>query len=960
MRRRLAGDARRGFAAATGAAVAIAVVEAIAALVAYPGPLGAGMVARFVALDVTLVALAWAIAAPLTGAAFCAPRLARWLGDGRAAARAYPGPLVRPVPAGWMVRGWLLVGVAALYFTWSTRATRRGIDQFKEHDLLAMLLSVQQLVVVAALVTVALVLARAGDRAVAAWRRRLGDRRWARVIGAALGRPGPAAALVAAAVCGWLLYKAHHWPPLRPLIPWRWMLVGAAALAGGGWTIARARRGLVLPVARAARRRLALGAAGAMAVLVPLTLMKCGADPDAKGVAISSSPLLGAAIGWVRKANDLDRDGFGSMLGEKDCAPFDAKIRPGARDLPDDGIDQNCDGRDFSMRDLVVPAGEQMEVPAAFRRDWNVLLLTIDTVRYDHTSFGGYRDGPKRRDTTPRLAELVERSVSFTFANAPSAGTMASVPAILTSRFFHSGIALDETTRKPKMPPKLKPENVTLPEVMKRGGYTTGAILSHEYFNDWGMNQGVDDYDNSIGKKPDPFRVSSHESTDRAISWISRHSQKKWFLWVHYLDPHGRYVAHPGEVDYGSSEEDLYDGELYYTDKHVGRLLDEIARMPGGDRTIVIITSDHGDAFNEHGFVNHGQALYRELLHVPLIFHVPDLPPRQVGGATSPLDILPTVADLCGIDVSDLKMEGQSLVRQLFTGEEALDRVVFAETNYPKPLRAAVRHDYKLIYDLQNNLYQLYRLAADPWEKTNLATKDPQALAEMQAHMDAWLTRVMFERDPVFNQAIAKSTGVLLASPPAPTFPLAGTTFDGGSIEVVGFELDPKGGPPRAGAKITLVVYFKVASRPTGAFKLQGQAWLVDGATFDPRAATTRKIARSSQRITADGYLPSDRWNAGEHIRETFTITLPADWANGPGDALAFGVTMSGASGKVPVTGVVSASDAALAVLGTVPLTRDAAATDAGVAPAPAADGGTAVRPLPRGPIAPAITPPNK
>ena len=82
---------------------------------------------------------------------------------------------------------------------------------------------------------------------------------------------------------------------------------------------------------------------------------------------------------------------------------------------------------------------------------------------------------------------------------------------------------------------------------------------------------------------------------------MSRHARDKWFLWVHYLDPHGRYVAHPDDVSWGTSEEDLYDGELRFTDTHLGRLFKELARLPGADHTIIVLTSDHGDAFNEHG-----------------------------------------------------------------------------------------------------------------------------------------------------------------------------------------------------------------------------------------------------------------------------------------------------------------------------------------------------------------------
>src|SRR5262249_12737023 len=157
---------------------------------------------------------------------------------------------------------------------------------------------------------------------------------------------------------------------------------------------------------------------------------------------------------------------------------------------------------------------------------------------------GGY--GRRRnRDTTPRLDELAARSVWFDFANAPAPGTMASVPAIHVSRFFHSGIALGPE-RRPD-PPKVLPENVTLAEILKAARYTTAAILSHEYFNDWGLDQGFDTYDNTIGATPDPMRSTSSAITDKAEAWLTERGGKKWFLWTHYIDPHGRYVAHPGE-----------------------------------------------------------------------------------------------------------------------------------------------------------------------------------------------------------------------------------------------------------------------------------------------------------------------------------------------------------------------------------------------------------------------------
>ena len=216
------------------------------------------------------------------------------------------------------------------------------------------------------------------------------------------------------------------------------------------------------------------------------------------------------------------------------------------------------------------------------------------------------------------------------------------------------------------------------------------------------------------------------------LAWVSRQQGKKWFMWAHYIDPHGRYVAHPDVVDYGGSEPDLYDAEIKWTDQEIGRLFRELARLPSHANTIIVITSDHGDSMAEHTVPlgTHGTALYRELQHVPMIFYIPDNRPRLVHGAVSNLDIVPTVAALCGIDVHDLSFEGKSLVPELFYGAEDRDRIVFAETNAPQKERAAISERWKLIYYFATNLYELFDLQTDPWEHTNLAALHPPAFAQ--------------------------------------------------------------------------------------------------------------------------------------------------------------------------------------------------------------------------------------
>jgi hypothetical protein len=643
------------------------------------------------------------------------------------------------------------------------------------------------------------------------------------------------------------------------------------------------------------------------------TLVRFGAELETKYVAITASPALDKLIDALRIANDFDRDGFGSLLGEGDCAPFNAAVHPGAIDVPDNGIDENCDGHDFSLRDVAAAPGAGGELPERFRKDWNVLFITIDTLRYDHTTFGGYADGPKHRNTTPNLAALVKRSVSFAFANAPSAGTMASIPAILTSKYFHSGIALDETVPA-GTPPGILPENTTLPEIMKRKGYATGVVSSHVWWNRWGLEQGVDDYDNSIGKTDDPFRVAADKVTDHVLAWVSRQQGKRWFMWAHYIDPHGRYVAHPDVVDYGASEPDLYDAEVQWTDQQVGRLLAELARLPSYGNTIIVITSDHGDSMGEHSVPvgTHGTALYRELQHVPLIFYIPDNRPRVVQGAVSNLDIVPTIAALCQIDVHDLSFEGKSLVPQLFHDIDEPDRVVFAETNAPQKERAAISEHWKLIYYFASNLYELYDLKADPWEHTNLAPDHPAAFASMKQALEAWMDRVMFVRDPKFNQAFRQIGDVMLAAAPAPEVPTQGQTIDG--IEVLGIGVAARG-QLRPGGKTDVHVYFHVDRPTTTAYRFQLVAW--------PAADPAAPPIRTGLRATADGAFATDRWKAGDYLRERFSVTLPADWH---GD-VAIGLVAAEATGaKHTPTGPAHPTDPFAAVLGVLPLHPDAAA----------------------------------
>ncbi len=954
-------DVGRAIAMATGGALAFAPVEYVLALGAYAGETSVGSKLRLAALVAVLTLVLWLIVAFVLSVALVTVRHVRAQIDAstaRAPGWFAPTPLVDGVRTG-VPRLWATIvlggGIAVLV----QRGAVFAMTNYKEPQLTASLiagLAVLALVVATWIRPTIILAAESAARALVPLLRVANPlARWRAAGVAMVGLVGGVLA-----VCWFALPQSRSVLPLRmigsvvvfaigmgvgahvvaprsaltrtslspsPLLallvlvflagvwfvlPWAPWLLPARIAIGAAALIAGIRLGSCsLPRPRG--KRPALVAAFATLVLSTGTFAFWGADLEAKYVAITASPALEKLITVVRVANDLDRDGYGTVLGEGDCAPFDRSINRGATDIPDDGIDQNCDGRDFSFEEMIVSQGPTVEIPPPFKKPWNILLITIDTVRYDRTSFGGYATGPKKRDTTPRLAQLVKKSTSFTFANAPSAGTMASIPAILTSKFFHSGIALDEKVPR-GTPPKILPENTTLPEIMKRAKYTTGVIGSHEWWNDWGIDQGVDDYDNSIGKNPDAYRVAADKVTDHALAWISRQQSKKWFMWAHYIDPHGRYVAHPNVVDYGSSESDLYDAELRWTDQELGRLFDELKRLPSNDNTIIIITSDHGDSMAEHGIPlgTHGTALFREMLHVPLIFYIPNNTPRILGGAVTPLDIVPTVAALCDIDVSDLSFEGRSLIPQLFAGREDKERIVFAETNAPNKQRAAISESYKLIHRLASNVDELYDLHADPWEHTNIAPKNPPALAVMKQALQRWLDRSFYVRDPLFNQAFRQMADVLSTDPPAVI--TEATSFENGTIEVRGIGT-PANALYKPGDKMEIYVYFKATQPTSETYRFQ---LITYPATDDPTDRVPPAALRTQLRATADGSYSTNRWKAGELIRDRFELTIPPDWkADKMRVAL---LAIARGTEKARPTGVTPAGDPTLAVLGVLPI----------------------------------------
>ena len=337
-----------------------------------------------------------------------------------------------------------------------------------------------------------------------------------------------------------------------------------------------------------------------------------------------------------------------------------------------------------------------------------VILLSADALRADHLSCHGYH-----RETSPVLDRFAEESIQFTRAYSASSHTREAVPALLTGQY--PDVAINSNYR-------LATDSVA--SVLANEGYATGGFHSNPYVSRaYGFDRGFDTFDDDLhfGKHKlialaqrafDKLRnrhyARAEEINDRSLAWIDDlGSDQSFFLWNHYMDTHGPYEP-PGKYatlyrDSGSPNRDvqslyqraikdpdsisdadrqllidLYDGEIRYNDEKIGEFLDALRDRDILDRSLVVFTADHGDAFGEHGYYEHPRYLHDEITHVPLLVR----PPGGADGDTvsvpvSTLDVFATIKAQLGQELEPYQM---SLLRP----DRPDDRPVFSQARGEK------------------------------------------------------------------------------------------------------------------------------------------------------------------------------------------------------------------------------------------------------------------------------------
>jgi len=412
----------------------------------------------------------------------------------------------------------------------------------------------------------------------------------------------------------------------------------------------------------------------------------------------------------------------------------------------------------------------------------NVILISLDTLRADHLKCYGYG-----RETSSHMDILAEDGVLFKHAYSSTSWTLPSHMSMLTG--------LDNRNhRVDKTNPHLDLSIVTLADLLRKNGYFThaitgGALVSHRF----GFSKGFDSYREF--KRSQHHPRSAETLFRHSSQWLKKNKDKPFFLFLHTYQTHDPYTCpspfnsaffssdhmpwEEGDMEkilFGEKRKDqvpyrnlsvkeqenivaLYDGEIYYTDEVlIGPLIENLKELGLYQNTMIILISDHGEEFFEHGAWFHGHSLYNELIQIPLIIKFPhsEYRGRSIDQTVRIVDIIPTILEQLELDHSPNGMDGVSLIPHLRDGSP-FEQMVVADLDSPEstlrlPVKVTLIHkQYKLVLNQDFGrspetylpvpppvaLVELYDIKNDPLENENIAPQNEDIVKDLIDHIYA-------------------------------------------------------------------------------------------------------------------------------------------------------------------------------------------------------------------------------
>lgn len=630
----------------------------------------------------------------------------------------------------------------------------------------------------------------------------------------------------------------------------------------------------------------------------------------------------GSLVRGYTVATDWDADGYGFAFGGHDCDDANPDIHPGAFDKPGDGVDSDCFAGDSKVDVADLSDGRYGDIPDGIDRP-NILLIMIDALRPDRLgAFGATRETSPRIDRFAKEAVVFEDVTSQSprsIRSIPSVMT-GRYPSQIAygDEYLYPSLLEENVTAAELLRDSGYETGVVIgTEYFRRvGGFFQGfehVVQGDQYRSkrDFVVDNVLQLLDRFDRETPEPQAPSQGPTVDEEASYdggvgtrvsidagthrsdagvegrkdpsVAGHSEldetaksgevlfredaprrpKPWFVWAHLFNVHEPYLKGGPKSRFGDRPIDKYDTEVRLADEQVGRLLDQLSKRGVLGDTVVIVASDHGEAFGEHGHSGHSRSLYQEETKSVLMMRVPGVYPKRMKEPVALMDLGPTMLNLANVRYPE-KIPARSLV-PLMTREKVADqkRLIFSEVMpdgmFPFDQKAVRRGHEKLIWWQREGMFQLFDLIHDPEEKTDLSDEQRDKAQELLSYLRAWMGQTHLEQN-VQQEVVAKNR---ISELPQQISNRTDINF-GGLFTFLGADI-----PKRSfsvGDRIPIDLYFRVNEETRKNLLLHVDLVGPDGYRYHDFHA---------HHFPINGRYRTFEWKRGELLRDPVQIVVP-------------------------------------------------------------------------------------